>query len=418
VRCAALEGVGQGMTKMTTGMRAGRVGRMVWALAAMGWAAAGCGDASSDATDAAMDAQADAGEMADDTPDVPAAPGVQGARCPLNTRGACAEGLQCMTVTSDTAGVGVCTRTCLPVAASPPCEATGVPGGSYACVLSLTPPTGQRCVARCGSDGAQCPAGTECRGDSNRDGSPDLCLPPPTVGDAGAPPADVPVTPPSFAYLRGVSSLSNAAVRLCLGREFVGEVMRTVAAGTESPSTGFVRIPIGAQRSSIEVQSTRTQCLDITGSRTQWTARAGGSYTVFGGQVSGFIPRLLSDQEPPPTGQVRLRASSRAEGAWGMGVDVCTADGAVALAGITRSDSPTAAIDTPSTGLVARLAATPPCTGTVLGNLPGRALADRAYTLFLVGSDSDSAVLAVWCEDPSPTLDPLSARCVHARLGR
>ena len=47
-----------------------------------------------------------------------------------------------------------------------------------------------------------------------------------------------------------------------------------------------------------------------------------------------------------------------------------------------------------------------------------RALADRAYTLFLVGSDSDSAVLAVWCEDPSPTLDPLSARCVHARLGR
>ena len=101
-----------------------------------------------------------------------------------------------------------------------------------------------------------------------------------------------------------------------------------------------------------------------------------------------------------------------------MGVDLCTAAGGVALAGITRTSSPTAVIDAPSSGLVARLAATPPCTGAVVGNLPGQALADRAYTLFLVANNSDRAVLAVWCEDPSPTLDPLSARCVHARLGR
>lgn len=418
MRCAAPEGVRQDMTKTTTGMRSGQVGRIAWALAAMGWAAAGCGDAT-EPTGTAMDAQVDAEAMREDVvPDVPAALGVLGARCDLTAPGACATGLQCLSVTSDTAGVGVCTRSCLPVAGSPDCAMAGVPGGSYACVLSFSPPTGQRCVARCGSSGAQCPTGTECRIDSDRDGQPDLCLPPTTAGDAGALPTDVPVTPPSFAFLRGVASLSTASLRLCLGREFVGDLMRTVAAGTEIPSTGFLRIPIGAQRSSIEIQSTRSQCLDATGTRAQWTATAGGSYTVFGGEIGGFIPRLLSDQQPPPTGQVRLRASSRAEGAWGMGVDLCTAAGGVALAGITRTSSPTAVIDAPSSGLVARLAATPPCTGAVVGNLPGQALADRAYTLFLVANNSDRAVLAVWCEDPSPTLDPLSARCVHARLGR
>ena len=404
------------MTRTSRGVTSGsRRGR---ALAGLMGILVGCGSSTPSTPASGMDGgEEDALPVSDaqDAQDVPARPGVQGARCDPASAGACVTGLRCERVTSDAPADGVCTRSCLPVASAPSCDTTGEPGGRYACVLSLTSSPAIRCVARCGANGGPCPSGTVCRGDSDRDGSPELCLPPATAVDAGGAPSDVP-TAPAFAYLRGVSSVSNAVMRLCLGRDFVGDPMRTIAAGAESPSTGFVRIAVGAQRSSVEVQSTRANCLDISTSRTSWTARAGESYTVFGGEVAGIGPRLLSEQEPAPSGRVRIRASSRADGVWAMGVDVCTPEGAVALAGVGRTGTPTAAIDPPSGALVARMASTPPCTGAVVGSLPGQARADGVYTLFLVASDSDRAPLAVWCSDPTPAQNALEARCVHARL--